>query len=198
MGRKVSLRAELPGAIDDLWCNPAQKVIVVDYKATAKSGEVNINAEWQQAYKRQMEFINGFYGSRILRSQTRATLCIAMGRTRLRSMVESNLQSSSCRTSGMMIGCGITAMLRASHIKPWAKSSNHDRLNPDNGLLLAAHVDALFDFGLISFAENGRVIVSAQMTDDLKQLQLPERLRRKPTNEERPFLAYHRRHGFVA
>jgi len=91
----------------------------------------------------------------------------------------------------------LAAILRASHIKPWAKSSNHDRLNPDNGLLLAAHVDALFDSGLISFPENGRMIVSAQITDDLKQLQLPERLRRKPTKEERPFLAHHRRHVFA-
>lgn len=43
------------GAVDDLWINPAGEVIVVDYKATAKSGEVNIDAEWQMAYKRQME-----------------------------------------------------------------------------------------------------------------------------------------------
>jgi len=42
------------------------------------------------------------------------------------------------------------------------------------------------------------MIASAQITDDLKQLQLPERLRRKPTKEERPFLAYHRRNLFSA
>jgi hypothetical protein len=97
-----------------------------------------------------------------------------------------------------LTGCGITAMLRASHIKPWKKSSNQDRLNPDNGLLLAAHVDALFDSGLVSFADDGSMIVSAQITDDLKQLQLPERLQRKPTKQERPFLDYHRGHVFTA
>ena len=43
------------GAIDDLWLNPAGEIMVVDYKATAKSGEVTIDAEWQQSYKRQME-----------------------------------------------------------------------------------------------------------------------------------------------
>jgi CRISPR/Cas system-associated exonuclease Cas4 (RecB family) len=43
------------GAVDDLWVNPAGEVIVVDYKATAKDGEVNIDADWQMAYKRQME-----------------------------------------------------------------------------------------------------------------------------------------------
>ena len=43
------------GAVDDLWRNPENEVMVVDYKATAKSGEVSIDAEWQQSYKRQME-----------------------------------------------------------------------------------------------------------------------------------------------
>lgn len=45
----------ITGAVDDLWCNPEKEVMVVDYKATAKSGEVTIDAEWQQSYKRQME-----------------------------------------------------------------------------------------------------------------------------------------------
>jgi hypothetical protein len=36
--------------------------------------------------------------------------------------------------------CGISAMLRASHIKPWSKSSNRDRLNPANDILVAARL----------------------------------------------------------
>ena len=43
------------GAVDDLWVNPAGEVIVVDYKATSKDGEVNLDAEWQRGYKNQME-----------------------------------------------------------------------------------------------------------------------------------------------
>jgi PD-(D/E)XK nuclease superfamily len=43
------------GAVDDLWINEDQEIIVVDYKATAKASEVNINADWQMSYKRQME-----------------------------------------------------------------------------------------------------------------------------------------------
>jgi hypothetical protein len=45
----------ITGAVDDLWVNPVGEVIVVDYKATAKNGEVTIDADWQMAYKRQME-----------------------------------------------------------------------------------------------------------------------------------------------
>jgi CRISPR/Cas system-associated exonuclease Cas4 (RecB family) len=43
------------GAIDDIWVNPAGELIVVDYKATSKDEAVNLDAEWQIGYKRQME-----------------------------------------------------------------------------------------------------------------------------------------------
>jgi len=43
------------GAVDDVWVNDKKELIVVDYKATSKDGEVNIDADWQIGYKRQME-----------------------------------------------------------------------------------------------------------------------------------------------
>lgn len=43
------------GAIDDIWVDDDGKVSVVDYKATAKAGEVSLDADWQISYKRQME-----------------------------------------------------------------------------------------------------------------------------------------------
>lgn len=43
------------GGVDDLWVNPQGEIIIVDYKATAKVGEVSLDAEWQIGYKRQME-----------------------------------------------------------------------------------------------------------------------------------------------
>ncbi len=43
------------GGVDDVWVNPNGELIVVDYKATAKSTEVSIDADWQGGYKRQME-----------------------------------------------------------------------------------------------------------------------------------------------
>ena len=45
----------ITGAIDDIWVNPEGEVIIVDYKATSKTSEVNLDAEWQRGYKRQME-----------------------------------------------------------------------------------------------------------------------------------------------
>ena len=45
----------ITGGVDDIWINSKDELIIVDYKATAKSGEVGIDADWQIAYKRQME-----------------------------------------------------------------------------------------------------------------------------------------------
>jgi len=45
----------ITGGVDDVWVNPKGEFIVVDYKTTAKNGEVSIDAEWQKGYKRQIE-----------------------------------------------------------------------------------------------------------------------------------------------
>ena len=61
--------------------------------------------------------------------------------------------------------CRITKVNRpehliASHCKPWRDSTNDDRLDGENGLLLTPTIDHLFDKGFISFEGNGRLIIS--------------------------------------
>ncbi len=43
------------GAVDDVWVNKDDELHVVDYKATSKDSKVNLDADWQDGYKRQME-----------------------------------------------------------------------------------------------------------------------------------------------
>jgi len=44
------------GAIDDVWFNNrSEELHIVDYKSTSKPSEVNLDADWQDGYKRQME-----------------------------------------------------------------------------------------------------------------------------------------------
>lgn len=43
------------GAVDDIWVAPSGTLMVVDYKSTSKDSEINLDAEWQDGYKRQME-----------------------------------------------------------------------------------------------------------------------------------------------
>ena len=45
----------LTGGVDDVWVNPKGELIIVDYKSTSKKEEVNLDADWQIEYKRQME-----------------------------------------------------------------------------------------------------------------------------------------------
>lgn len=54
-------------------------------------------------------------------------------------------------------------LLRASHIKSWEKSDNRERLDVFNGLLLAVHLDALFDRALITFQNSGEMLVSKRL-----------------------------------
>jgi len=46
--------------------------------------------------------------------------------------------------------CKLIKILRASHIKPWRFSTNAERLDEYNGLLLLPSIDSLFDAGLIT------------------------------------------------
>lgn len=60
-------------------------------------------------------------------------------------------------------GVSVLELLRASHIKPWAMASDNERLDPDNGLLLVATLDAAFDKHLISFSDDGKMLLSERL-----------------------------------
>lgn len=62
----------------------------------------------------------------------------------------------SCRVTGVTN----IKHLRASHIKPWAASSDLEKVDGYNGLLLSPHVDHLFDRGFISFEDSGDMLIS--------------------------------------
>lgn len=63
----------------------------------------------------------------------------------------------------IVTGLSDIRMLIASHIKPWAVSSNEDRLDVENGFLLNCLYDKLFDLGIITFKNDGTMIVSNSM-----------------------------------
>jgi hypothetical protein len=96
-------------------------------------------------------------------------------------------------------GSALLHVIRASHIKPWHKSSNQERLDPENGLPLVANLDALFDAGLISFDSSGALLVSPRVSaTEIRILGITQRsLRKKPTPKMAVYLAEHRvKHGF--
>ncbi|MBM3346726.1 MAG: HNH endonuclease, partial [Betaproteobacteria bacterium] len=100
-----------------------------------------------------------------------------------------------------LTGIEDTALLRASHIVPWARcESDAMRLDAHNGLLLAAHWDAAFDAGLVSFADDGRALASPKLSAAaLKALHLAAAPALAGlTDAHRANLAWHRRYRFLA
>jgi putative restriction endonuclease len=68
-------------------------------------------------------------------------------------------------------------------------------VDPNNGLLLAATLDALFDRGLVSFEQNGNMIVSPKLHYDARLILLPHKrnLIREASERQQEYLAWHRR-----
>lgn len=93
------------------------------------------------------------------------------------------------------------AMLRASHIVPWSKCrSDEERLDVFNGLLLAAHWDAAFDRGLVSFDDDGKALVKDDLDPAVLALLSPDQAQPVPFDaQHKTQLAWHRRaYGFDA
>ena len=60
-------------------------------------------------------------------------------------------------------------LLIASHIKPWAVSSDDEKLDPKNGFMLSPLYDKLFDRGLMTFTEDRRIILSNWLSPKNKE-----------------------------
>jgi putative restriction endonuclease len=93
-------------------------------------------------------------------------------------------------------GCAVTgfsdtSLLVASHIKPWKKSTNRERLDPWNGLLLSPNLDKAFDKGFITFEQGGSIRLSPLFTEATKLGITPSmRISLKPEHEK--YMEHHR------
>ncbi|MDR0668900.1 MAG: HNH endonuclease [Treponema sp.] len=95
--------------------------------------------------------------------------------------------------------CSVTSVssiefLVASHILPWRDSTNVERLNPYNGLLLQPNFDIFFDKGYISFGDNGNIILSNRIGEKVfnKMGIFSNNKLLKVFDENKPFLQKHR------
>ena len=94
--------------------------------------------------------------------------------------------------------CANTSLLVASHIKPWARCDNDERLDPSNGLLLSPTLDACFDAGYITFADDRSIIISDALSpEDADRLGVDVGLKlSKITPQHCRYLQHHREHVF--
>lgn len=129
----------------------------------------------------------------------------SLAQTEKESIVKSRIGQGVFRDAVVDLwgGCAVTglsntSLLRASHIKPWRDSSNKERLDPMNGLLLQPTLDHLFDLGLITFDDSGTVMLSPRLSrDDIGKLELSGYFKlRKFPERLKSYMVYHRNHVF--
>jgi predicted restriction endonuclease len=95
-----------------------------------------------------------------------------------------------CRVTGL----AIVEHLRASHIKPWRVSTDLEKLDGYNGLLLSPHVDHLFDRGWITFTRDGFLKPSPSLDPVVLSTWRiePKRVVEPFSDRHQEYLEYHR------
>lgn len=89
--------------------------------------------------------------------------------------------------------CDLQEILIASHIVPWRDSTEEERLDPDNGILLSPVIDALFDKHLISFNSEGHILISEKFQDSQRiALKIDSNLNLKVDEGMQKYLDRHR------
>jgi hypothetical protein len=125
----------------------------------------------------------------MLEETMKASLVLARrGQGKFRERVE--FFEGSCRVTGVTS----SKLLIASHIKPWATSTNEERLNGHNGLFLSPHVDKLFDSGLMSFENSGEMLFSDALDRDvLEKWSIDATKRVKKFGQDQSYFLEHHR-----
>jgi hypothetical protein len=90
-----------------------------------------------------------------------------------------------------LTGFSDTRLLVASHIKPWKVSTNNERLDSYNGLLLLPNFDKAFDLGFITFSEQGKIIVSSHL-EEAGRLGISNDMKLNLEPPHQLYMGYHR------
>ena len=95
--------------------------------------------------------------------------------------------------------CGLSdeRFLIASHIKPWSKSTNQERLDLNNVFLLCPHHDSAFDKGYITFDQDGMILISSELTLETRLLlNLNAEKKIELTEKQKEYMRWHKENIF--
>ncbi|WP_432352025.1 HNH endonuclease [Sporosarcina sp. A2] len=88
-------------------------------------------------------------------------------------------------------------LLKASYAKPWKDSTNNERVEPNNGILLCRNHDALYTNGLIAFDGQGKIHISSRIPEeDYNKYGLYGKMRITRNETNKPYLKWHKKHVF--
>lgn len=170
-----------------------------------------INGEWhwflRPAFVAALEHLNWFNRENIsvITEIDEFRNSSALDKTTTETIVRSRLGQGQFRSSLVsywqgcaVTNCQFTSILRASHIKPWKDSSNEERLDRYNGLLLLPNLDIAFDLGFISFTNDGSIQISSQLNEsDKNHLGISHDLKLKKIDKRHcKYLEFHRNKVF--
>jgi predicted restriction endonuclease len=123
-----------------------------------------------------------------------------------RQLVQARIGQGLFRSNVLRIekACRVTGVsdsdfLIASHVKPWRVANNAERLDGSNGLMLAPHIDRLFDKGFITLANDGSLLISEKLPKSvIEAWALTVSVITKPLSpSQQEFMAYHRMNVFL-
>lgn len=155
--------------------------------------------------KRFLEYIESDYRKKIdqtvLSEEQKIVSDTSIPITEREAIVKSRIGQGQFRNDliNFWQGCSVTncknlPLLVASHIRPWRKCDNVQRLDVYNGLLLTPNLDKLFDRGYISFDDKGRIISSESLPlSDMKTLGVDRTMKlARIESQHKPYLDFHR------
>lgn len=97
-----------------------------------------------------------------------------------------------------LCGIAIDAALTSSYAKPWKDSTDEERLDPHNGILLCANHGALFTAGLIAFTGGGQLHIASRIPEDQHATYGLRKTTKVPvTPEHAPYFRWHKRNIYV-
>ncbi|MDR8048034.1 HNH endonuclease [Burkholderia cenocepacia] len=156
-------------------CDPDMLLVTTDggesyLRVRDKATTLDLMREWARTIDKALFWHTDAVGekgleddvSSILNDQSKspterlAEVAVRLGQGKFRTDLEQEF-GTRCAVTGLTI----VPVLRASHIVPWRTANHDERRDPNNGLLLSANVDALFDRYLISFRPDGVVMYSS-------------------------------------
>lgn len=155
--------------------------------------------------RRFLEYVKSDYRKQldqtILSEEAKVSNDVSLPETEREAIVRARVGQGEFRSNLVKYwnGCSVTKcktvpLLVASHIRPWRRSDNAQRLDVYNGLLLTPNLDKLFDKGYISFSDKGQIICSEALPKaDIKIFGISDSMKLARVEvKHQQYLKYHR------
>lgn len=96
-----------------------------------------------------------------------------------------------------LCGINLPALLKATHSKPWKDSTDEERLDIYNGLLLCHNHEALYAQGYIAFDGSGKIHISSEInSSEYGKYGIHSKMRVNRREGNKPYFKWHKRNIF--